>query len=47
MIKYVYYVKEDLEKNRPLVKDMSNIKSMKDIVNTEKSFIGTTSGCSF
>ncbi|MCC2534482.1 ABC transporter permease [Bacillus cereus group sp. TH204-1LC] len=34
--KYVYYVKEDLEKNRPLVKDMSNIKSMKDIVNTKK-----------
>ncbi|EJR94435.1 FtsX-like permease family protein [Bacillus mycoides] len=29
--KYVYYVKEDLEKNRPLVKDLKNVKGMKDI----------------
>lgn len=35
--KYVYYVKEDLEKNRPLVKDMENMKSMKDLVNTKKA----------
>ena len=34
--KYVYYVKEDLEKNRPLVKDMENMKSMKDLVKTKK-----------
>ncbi|HFJ9300613.1 TPA: FtsX-like permease family protein [Bacillus paranthracis] len=34
--KYVYYVKEDLEKNRPLVKDMTNMKSMKDLVKTKK-----------
>ncbi len=34
--KYVYYVKEDLEKNRPFVKDMANMKSMKDLVNTKK-----------
>ncbi|MBU5223288.1 hypothetical protein KQH89_12500, partial [Vibrio cholerae] len=34
--KYVYYVKEDLEKNRPFVKDMTNMKSMKDLVNTKK-----------
>lgn len=34
--KYVYYVKEDLEKNRPLVKDMAKMKSMKDLVNTKK-----------
>ena len=27
--KYVYYVKEDLEKNRPLVKDMEKMKSKK------------------
>nr|MCX3331032.1 ABC transporter permease [Bacillus pacificus] len=33
--KYVYYVKEDLEKNRPLIKDMANMKSMKDLVNTK------------
>ncbi|MCU5304157.1 ABC transporter permease, partial [Bacillus toyonensis] len=35
--KYVYYIKEDLEKNRPLVKDMANMKSMKDLVNTKKA----------
>ena len=34
--KYVYYVKEDLEKNRPFVKDMAKMKSMKDLVNTKK-----------
>ena len=34
--KYVYYVKEDLEKNRPLVKDMAKMESMKDLVNTKK-----------
>jgi len=34
--KYIYYVKEDLEKNRPLVKDIANMKSKKDIVHTKK-----------
>ncbi|MBO1581324.1 FtsX-like permease family protein [Bacillus sp. XF8] len=29
--KYVYYLKEDLEKNRPLVQDLKNTKGMKDI----------------
>ncbi|WP_137842871.1 ABC transporter permease [Bacillus sp. 2SH] len=33
---YVYYVKEDLEKNRPLVKDMANMKSMKDFGKIKK-----------
>ncbi len=35
--KYVYYVKEDLEKNRPVIRDMENMKSMKDGVKTKKS----------
>ena len=34
--KYVYYVKEDLEKNRPVIRDMENMKSMKDGVKTKK-----------
>ncbi len=34
--KYVYYLNEDLEKNRLLVKDMANMKSMKDLENTKK-----------
>ncbi|ANS51810.1 ABC transporter permease [Bacillus thuringiensis] len=29
--KYVYYIKEDLEKNRPLVPDFKDAKTMKDI----------------
>ena len=29
--KYVYYLKEDLEKNRPLVQDLKDFKGMKDI----------------
>ncbi|MDZ5605626.1 ABC transporter permease [Bacillus pseudomycoides] len=29
--KYVYYLKEDLEKNRPFVQDLKNTKGMKDI----------------
>ena len=29
--KYVYYLKEDLEKNRPLVQDLKDSKGMKDI----------------
>ncbi|WP_410984054.1 FtsX-like permease family protein [Bacillus cereus] len=29
--KYVYYLKEDLEKNRPLVQDLKDVKGMKDI----------------
>ena len=29
--KYVYYLKEDLEKNRPLVQDLKDFKGMKDV----------------
>ncbi len=35
--KYVYYVKEDLEKNRPFVKDIKRMKGMKDIVKVKKA----------
>ncbi|WP_410985602.1 FtsX-like permease family protein [Bacillus cereus] len=35
--KYVYYVKEDLEKNRPFIKDIKNIKGMEDLVKVKKA----------
>ncbi|MBY0599883.1 FtsX-like permease family protein [Bacillus bingmayongensis] len=35
--KYVYYLKEDLEKNRPFVKDVKNIKGMKDLAKVKKA----------
>ncbi|WP_410985544.1 FtsX-like permease family protein [Bacillus cereus] len=34
--KYVYYLKEDLEKNRPFIQDFKNIKGMKDIGKQKK-----------
>ncbi|MDA2480304.1 FtsX-like permease family protein [Bacillus cereus group sp. Bce025] len=50
--KYVYYVKEDLEKNRPLVRDMEKIKAgIKDPAKVEKRVseelpVGAISGSS-
>ncbi|MBC6971384.1 ABC transporter permease [Bacillus sp. Xin] len=35
--KYVYYVKEDLEKNRPFVRDVKNMKGMKDLAKVKKA----------
>ena len=44
--KYVYYVKEDLEKNRPLVKRYGKHEVDERFSENEKSFRGTTSRCS-
>ncbi|WP_336769423.1 ABC transporter permease [Bacillus bombysepticus] len=35
--KFVYYLKEDLEKNRPFVKDINNMKGMKDLAKVKKA----------
>ncbi|WP_020061679.1 ABC transporter permease [Bacillus sp. 123MFChir2] len=35
--KYVYYVKEDLEKNRPFVKDIKNAKGIKDLAKVKRA----------
>ena len=45
--KYVYYVKEDLEKNPPFIQDTKQMESMKDLGKTKESFRGTTGRCGF
>ncbi|MRC19625.1 FtsX-like permease family protein [Bacillus thuringiensis] len=35
--KFVYYLKEDLEKNRPFVRDINNMKGMKDLAKVKKA----------
>ena len=45
--KYVYYVKEDLEKNRPLVKRYGKYEVDEGFSKYEEGFTGITSRCSF